>query len=71
MTPGLVCLHHLNHTHIYIYYTSVGRINEEKIVLIDEEMIEYNVIKGDYLGKIAKKFGVRNIEFYYYYNVYY
>ena len=35
---------------------------EEKIVLIDEEMIEYNVIEGDYLGKIAKKFGVRVFE---------
>lgn len=43
------------------YYDLLTMI-EEKIVLIDEEMIEYNVIEGDYLGKIAKKFGVRVFE---------
>ncbi len=43
------------------YYELLTMI-EEKIVLIDEEMIEYNVVEGDYLGKIAKKFGVRVFE---------
>ena len=30
-----------------------------KEILIDEEMVEYNVLKGDYLGKIAENFSVR------------
>ena len=35
---------------------------DAKEILIDEERIVYRVIKGDYLGRIAKEFGVRVFE---------
>ena len=35
---------------------------DKKQVLIDEERIVYRVLKGDYLGRIAKSFGVRIFE---------
>tara|TARA_B100000427_G_scaffold240779_1_gene203725 strand:- start:1145 stop:2443 length:1299 start_codon:yes stop_codon:yes gene_type:complete len=35
---------------------------DKKQILIDEERIVYRVIKGDYLGRIAKSFGVRIFE---------
>ena len=35
---------------------------ESKEILIDEERIVYTVLEGDYLGRIAKEFGVRVFE---------
>ena len=40
-------------------YYDVIELIENKEVLIDEERIVYTVQKGDYLGKIAEKHGVR------------
>ncbi len=35
---------------------------DNKEILIDEERVEYNVLKGDYLGKIAEKYSVHIYE---------
>ena len=35
---------------------------ESKEILIDEERVVYRAVEGDYLGKIAKEFGVRVFE---------
>ena len=39
-------------------YKTISLINDKK-VLVDEDRVTYTVLKGDYLGKIAKKYNVK------------